>query len=391
MTRSAKPRILFYFLHLLGVGHVYRAQRLIGAFANSGLAVDAIIGGEPVEGLEFEAETVHYLPAIRAVDESYSAYLDANGMPLDKPFLDMRCAKLLDIFDRLDPDLILIEAFPFGRRMVRHELLALLAASSRRAIPPFVVSSVRDILQEKRKAGRAQETRDIIQAHFDHVLVHSDPDVIRLDETFPLTAEIADKVSYTGFVLPPAAAAQSDAEKFDVIVSAGGGAFGGELMETALQVALSNPLPGTRWCLATGPNLPSEMVSRLHNHAPDHVTIRTRLENLSAHLMKARVSISQCGYNTAMDVLAVHRKSQCRAVFVPYDTKGQTEQLRRAQLLEATGYATCVPQSEVTPTSLGQAILEAASLPQIDHLVNFNGSENSARLIKGWLAERTSP
>jgi predicted glycosyltransferase len=38
---------------------------------------------------------------------------------------------------------------------------------------------VRDILQENRKAGRDAETAALVQAHFDRVLVHGDPDFVR--------------------------------------------------------------------------------------------------------------------------------------------------------------------------------------------------------------------
>ena len=72
---TQKPRLLFYFLHLLGVGHVYRARRLIEAFAAEGLAVDVVYGGVPLEGVSFAAESVHYLPPVRAADATYKKML----------------------------------------------------------------------------------------------------------------------------------------------------------------------------------------------------------------------------------------------------------------------------------------------------------------------------
>ena len=52
--------------------------------------------------------------------------------------------------------------------------------------PPLIVSSVRDILQENRKAGRERKRRSrLINDIFDLVLVHGDPGFARLEETFP--------------------------------------------------------------------------------------------------------------------------------------------------------------------------------------------------------------
>lgn len=380
-----KPRILFYFLHLLGVGHVYRAQRLIEGFSRHGFAVDVIFGGPRLDDVSFAAESVHFLSPIRAADSSYSQYLDAHDRPLEKPFQQQRAEEILAIFEQLNPDIILTEAFPFGRRMVRYEMAALLEAVQKRQPKPLVVSSVRDILQERKKPGRVEETCDWIDQHFDHILVHSDPAVIRLDSTFPLTARIADKLSYTGFVIPPALDAQSD-QSFDVLVSAGGGAFGGDLMVCAKQAALGSG--DENWFLSTGPNLPPQQFEALSTDLPSHITVERYLPNLAEQMKQARVSVSQCGYNTAMDALAAHRNSACRAVFVPYDTEGQSEQLRRAELLEEAGYAVCLPQSQLTVEKLLKAVTRARSLPRVEHEINFDGVNTSAQLLREFLDRR---
>ncbi|MGI9357438.1 MAG: glycosyltransferase, partial [Rhizobiaceae bacterium] len=171
-----------------------------------------------------------------------------------------------------------------------------------------------------------------------------------------------------------------------VIVSSGGGGFGGELMGTALQLANSDDR--RRWCLATGPNLDPVVATAIRKTAASNVTIVERLDNLAEHMKSVKISISQCGYNTAMDVLAAHEASDCRAVFVPHDTTGQTEQLRRAKLLEAAGYAVCVPQSELTTECLRDAVRRAETLPKVSRDIDFDGATNSARLLREWIEAR---
>ena len=157
-------------------------------------------------------------------------------------------------------------------------------------------------------------------------------------------------------------------------------------MRTAASAA--NLLPDQKWCLATGPVLPEAVSKLLQSKVPDNVTVVSMLNNLAAHLSRARVSVSQCGYNTAMDVLKSHRESRCRAVLVPYDTEGQSEQLRRAELLEAAGFAINLPQSRLGKEALVKAIKCAQDLPRVDHDIDFCGVENTASLIRNWIDRR---
>lgn len=380
-----KPKVLFYFLHLLGVGHVFRAKRLVEGMMRHGIGVDVIYGGQKLPNVTIDADSIHYLSPIRATDNSYETIHDANGQPLDKPFQDQRCREILKIFDELSPDIILTEAYPFGRRMVRHELQALLDASQIRSPRPLVVSSVRDILQERRKARRIEETCTIIDRYFDRILVHSDPEIIKLDATFPLADQIRDKIGYTGFVVPQPTEEQS-VKTYDVLVSAGGGAFGGELMSVAMDAA--HQRPDLNWCLSCGPNLPQAEFEQLLESCPSHVQLVRYLPNLSQHMKQAGLSISQCGYNTAMDALSAHGASGCRAIFVPYDTLGQSEQLRRAQLLEDAGYGVCVPQSVLTPQALLDAMDRAKNLPTVNHDIDFDGANNTALQLLDLLETR---
>ncbi len=383
-----QPRVLFYFLHLLGVGHIHRAQRLIAQFARQQISVDVVYGGMPVDGVTFSADSIHYLPPIQAADNTYAESLDGTGALLTDSYMQNRQEKLLEIFKGLEPDLILIEAYPFGRRIVRHELKELLKAAKSRFPTPLIASSVRDILQENRKEGRAEETRELIETYFDTVFVHSDPNVIQLDATFPLAKSIENKIHYTGFVVPEQKQFEPDFSS-DIVVSAGGGAFGGQLMSVAMALAQTNPFPELNWCLATGPNLQSDAFAQLEKQAPDFVKVVRKVPDLASQLRGARLSVSQCGYNTAMDVLSIHTDSACRAVFVPYDTEGQTEQLRRSQLLESSGYAINLPQSKLNENSLLDAMKAAMDLPEVGTSINFSGATNTAKLIKSMIENQS--
>ena len=112
---------------------------------------------------------------------------------------------------------------------------------------------MRDILQERVKPGRNEETVEIVNRHFDLVMVHGDPAFATLGDTFPLAASITAEIAYTGLVAAPRPTPSP--ERYDVLVSAGGGAAGKLLVESAVAAA-TRLSTAKRWCLITGPNLP---------------------------------------------------------------------------------------------------------------------------------------
>jgi len=103
----------------------------------------------------------------------------------------------------ITPDVLIVETFPFGRRVMRFELLPLLEAARAMRPKPLIACSVRDILQERGKPGRAEETVDTIGKYYDLVTVHGDPKFASFGETFPLADGLAKQISYTGLVSGP--------------------------------------------------------------------------------------------------------------------------------------------------------------------------------------------
>src|SRR5437868_4326420 len=160
------PRVLFYVQHLLGIGHLARASRLAAALSADGFAVTVVTGGMRVEGFPGPPVDVVALPPVKASDAEFSAIVDADGRPIDEVFKQRRRALLVGALRSVKPDVLVIEAYPFGRRQMRFELLPLLETAKTMKPPPLIVSSIRDILQASRKTGRAEETVSIVDRFF---------------------------------------------------------------------------------------------------------------------------------------------------------------------------------------------------------------------------------
>ena len=352
-----KKRVMIYVQHLLGIGHLVRTARIAQGLAEGPFEVTVVSGGAPVPGISFGAAQVVQLPPLRSAAGSFAALLDADGAPLTPAGDAQRAALLLAQFDALRPHALLIELFQFGRRQRRFELLPLLARARAQLPRPLVIASIRDILQETRKAGRAEETAALVLSSFDHVLVHGDGAASPLKASFPLADRFADKLVYTGLVGPPPGGAA--AGDHDVIVSAGGGAVGENLLANALMARPLTALRDARWLVITGPNMPAAAASRLLALAGERVTLARFVEQLPQRLAGAALSISQAGYNTVADVLS----AGTRSVLVPFAAQGETEQGVRARGLAQRSRAVCVEEAGLTPGRLAQAIAAALALP----------------------------
>ena len=386
--------VLFHVQHLLGIGHLTRAATLARGLAAEGFEVTVVSGGEPVPGVDFGRATVVQLPPVRVADRRFSELLDANGEPVDDAWKARRRDRLLDLYEKVGPDFVLTELFPFGRRQLRFELLPLLdraAAERARTGRPRIACSVRDILVQSPRPERTREMLALARRYYDLVLVHGDPRLVSLDATFPHAREIADRIAYTGYVVARSERSPGEPERMagegggEVVVSAGGGAVGGKLLEAALAARPRTPLADAGWRLLAGANLPDPHFRSLAARAPDEVSVERFRPDFRALLRSARLSISQGGYNTMMEVL----DAGVRAVVVPYAGGLETEQTLRANLLAARGLVEVVGEEELGPESIAAAVSRALAKPPPGGLagVDTSGDAATARALRD-LADR---
>jgi predicted glycosyltransferase len=369
-------RVFFYVQHLLGIGHLARASRIASALAESGCAVTMVTGGLPVPGFPGLDVTSVTLPAVAASNAGFAGLSDQNGHDVDAAFLNTRRDQLLEAFKKALPEVVIIEAFPFGRRQMRFELRPLLDAIASASEKPKLFSSVRDILQQQKKPGRDEETVALINRYFDGVLVHGDPDFVRLEETFPLAGAIADKVIYTGLVAP--ALPPMPLEPFDIVVSAGGGAVGRDLIE-ASAAAARMVATDRRWCLVAGPNMPDGDFVALQQRVPGNVELVRFRRDFPSLLRGAELSISQAGYNTVGDLLV----TGCRSILVPFTRGGETEQSVRAERLERMGLSTTLPEVGLDGHLLAGAIVDALSHQKpVSHGIDLGGAAKTASVVR---------
>ena len=380
-------KIAFYSQHVLGVGHFFRSLEICRALSRH--QVFLISGGPPVEtALPAHVSAVR-LPAL-AMDRDFkglraAAHADLEGVRR------LRRERLLAFFECERPELFMVELYPFGRKAFRFELDPLLEAVAAGGPPRCgVVCSVRDILVEKEDAEK-HETRavSLLNRFFDAVLVHADPRLVRLEETFGRLREIAVPLVYTGFITPAPAPDDrrrlrgtlglTDADRL-IVASAGGGSVGMPLLE-AVMAAHAHLERNRRTALHvfTGPFLPDADFERLRRAAGDRVSVDRFTPDFLAFLAAADLAVGMAGYNTTMNLLA----ARVPALVWPFAQN--REQRLRCQRLEARDVLQVLQDKDLQAPHLAlrmDRLLERTERP--DAGLDLNGAQATARWIDAW-------
>jgi len=389
---AARVKIFFWVQHLLGIGHLKRTATLARAFRRAGMEVTVVSGGHVVPGLDIADAKLIQLPPVRAADKYFKILIDDDDVEIDDGFRARRRDLLLAAYRAEAPNVIVTELFPFGRRQLRFELTALLDAAKAEAHPPLIVSSVRDILVEPPKPERVAEMLERIETYYDRVLIHGDPTLIPFGETFAPADRIADRISYTGYVVDTPQKTVGGVGTDEVIVSAGGGAVSEELFRAAIAARPHTRLADRKWRILAGHSLAGEVFDRIAADATASsaggVIVERARADFTTLMANCTLSISQGGYNTVMEMMA----AGARGVIVPYAGGLETEQTLRARLLENRSGIRTIPENTLDADTLAGAVDAALDAPPPDSSgLDTGGAGASARLIAGWLSAPGQP
>ena len=379
MRGMKPPNIFLYVQNLLGIGHLRRAAAISRALTEIGLEVNFVSGGIPIPNLNVGRAKFHQLPPVRSLDRNFKVLVDETGREIDDNWRQNRCSKLLNLFEETKPSMILTELFPFGRRQFRFELMPLLDRAQEAKWKPQIVASMRDILVTKSRHDRNMEISRTLTAYYDKVLVHGDKQIITLEETFPLSQEITHLVEYTGYVLNPSISdSKETVGSGEVVVSFGGGAVGSDTLTKLFKIRREKLMDDTRWRFIVGPHMPEEILHEVKRSPIENTIIERMRPDLPSLINRARLSISQAGYNTVAEVLS----SNTPAILVPFEGGDETEQRIRADLLAKRGAVEVVYEDKLDSQTLTKAITRALKdQTKTDLKIDLKGAERTAKIL----------
>jgi predicted glycosyltransferase len=379
---SARPPLLFYCQHSVGLGHLVRSFALAGALAER-FRVVLLCGGRVPASLRppAEVELVPLPPLGVGSNGSFTSH-DAR-LTVDDARVVRRQA-ILETFRSLRPEALVIELFPFGRAKFARELVPLLEEARDQPRPPFVACSLRDILVGRRADQAAYDERacSIANRHFDALLVHSDPGFVRLEHSFALRSRLQVPVHYTGFVQPGTGPRPLRRER-RVVVSAGGGRVGEELLVAAARAQRDT---GLRMTMIGGPFVPERAWRRVRAAARgvQGIELVRTVPDLGLQLRSAMASVSQCGYNTAIEILS----ARVPALVVPYATPEEDEQTARARRLGTLGALRVLDPDRLEPGILAAEIRRLLDFRPRSHGLDLDGARRTAGILSELVAER---
>lgn len=382
-------KIIHYCQHVLGIGHYFRSLEICKALA--GHEVILVTGGSRINTPLPAHVREEHLPELMMDQQFSSLYAAEEGKSVPQVKKE-RQERLFHLFATEAPDLFIVELYPFGRKAFRFEIDPILAGIHSGDLPPsLVICSLRDVLVEKKDAAAHEErVIDCLNRYFAVLLIHADPRVLKLDETFSRVRDITIPVIYTGFVTPkpdPNAGPRLrrqlgiDREEILVVASAGGGSVGNLLLKAVTEAFAFMKSEKTKHLhVFTGPFLGEDDFERLKRLSDKEIRIFRFSSDFLSYLAAADLSVSMAGYNTCMNIAA----ARVPALVWPFPQN--QEQRLRALRLAQLGVLRVLTDEELVPRRLSTVMQQGLDLQfrsTVD--IDLSGAENTAAWLKKYL------
>jgi predicted glycosyltransferase len=392
-------KVLFYCQYHLGMGHLVRSTEIIRGLAKE-FKVCFVKAGTEIEGFDFPAN-VELVTLPLLLSENKQVKVADSSQNIEK-VKESRKKLLLKVFDEFQPDCLTIEGYPFKKYQFEFESIPLLERVQATGRKTKVVCSLRDVVMAQAYENRdaiIEKTCDRLNKYFDLLLVHSDPSFHSLEESFPQVQDIKCDIRYTGYVVqsPPENPAVPLEDLIDfnrknpmILVSVGGGQLGHELLESILEASsvIKQLLPDYHLQVFTGPLIPNQKFLQLQKAAENksNLTLRKYTSQLLAYMEKAELSISLCGYNTAMNIF----KTGVKSMMLP--SNKDWEQKVRSEKMERLGIVKVMQADDLKPEKLANKIIEYLHQPVVKQLKKFElqGADKTAKLLKELLATKVA-
>ncbi len=227
---------------------------------------------------------------------------------------------------------------------------------------------------------------NVVNSFYDAVLVHADPAVVTLDETFTPLYKITTPIHYTGFVSEKNSAkgATNIRERLKlqrdqklIVVSLGGGSVGSNLLRATIPAfrEYQRTEPNSHLQIFTGPYCSKDDYEFIDNQAQSNITVNRFTENFPDWLTAADLSISMAGYNTCMNLL----QTGIPALVLPFEQNW--EQTLRVQKIGTKAPITCLTSEDLSPQNLSQLITAQLRLSKTRSSIDLNGAITSCSII----------
>ena len=377
-------RVLCHAQHLSGVGHFVRMHAIASGLAAGGHEVHLVDGGRPVPRADAGLCRLT-LPRLERVGGRLVGSDGADG----ETVVAERARLLADAVERIRPDVVVVDHFPFSKWELEPEIAAMAGTAHRHGAR--VVCSLRDVVRQTAFEDVPPDTYatrviELVGTHFDGVLVHADPSFVRLEGHFARAADLPVPLRYTGFVGVIAESAGRARLPEPYAVLSCGGTAGTPFLRAAIEGFRHAGSVGTlgdmRLLVFPDPRTAAADGDAIGVAGDERVRVCGFTGEFGSWLAGSAFSMSRGGYNTTVDLL----HARVPAVVVP-DVR-MSDQRARARRLAELGLAAIVERDPPSPEAIAVAIGRALAAPRPRHSLDLNGVATTRALLERLVVER---
>jgi predicted glycosyltransferase len=366
---------LFYCQYLKGLGHLRRSLILCNTLYKK-FEILFIQGGKSFEN-KFGSQSlpIIYLPPLSENIPTGLLFDPQMETPVEKIFQ----TRLEIIKQNLNNEFafFITEFFPFGiiRPEFHSEIKTILEILKKQKPSCIIMCSLRDVMTQMNE-DRQKMIVDYLEEYYDYVLVHSDPNIFTLEDSWESAAKISNKIIYTGYIADSAQIPQNQQRKKEIIISLGGGSVGEKLAFSVIKVA--SYFPEYVFKITVGPECSRENLRTLERNSNFlfNVQVMPFIKEFEIALSQCALSISLGGYNTIVSLL----KTETPAIIFPYDFN--REQKLRVDKFAELDLLKVIDENNLKPNKLRLIIKDQLKKPYPKHIINLNGAETSLKFIE---------
>lgn len=389
-------RVLIYSHDSFGLGHLRRCRAIAHALveAERDLSV-LILSGSPIIGSFDFRSRVDFVRVPGMIKLRNGDYTSLNLHIGTDQTLAMRASIIQHTAEIFDPDLFIVDKEPLGLRGEVRDTLVMLKERGCR-----LVLGLRDVMDEPALLVPEWHRKNVLPALrdlYDEIWIYGLPQICNPLDGLTLPASVRRKIAFTGYLRRemPTARSAADMEAFlqepYILVTAGGGGDGEEIVDWVLRAYEADSAMPVRALILFGPFMQSERQKEFRERAEALSTVRAI--TFDAHperLMDGAVGVvAMGGYNTFCEILSFDK----RAVLVPR-TKPRLEQFIRASKAEELGLVRMLAHDGSLETErMVQALRALPTQPRpsdVDLPGLLDGLTCVNRLVSPWLRHRKS-
>ncbi|WP_027186058.1 glycosyltransferase family protein [Desulfovibrio inopinatus] len=361
MAQGNTYNILMYSHDTYGLGHIRRTMAIASQLRRKGVNI-LILTGSPLVGRFNVPEGVDFVRIPGMIKKTNEEYLPLSIKINAKHALNIRRNIIIATAKAFNPHLFIVDKAPMG---LKREVIPTLKWLKRCQPQTKTILGLRDIMDDAQSTIDDWEDKgiyNVLDSFYSEIWVYGEQHLYDSIREYKIPDHIARKMVFTGYIprtVPKGGnvAAVRQEEHFCkkekvVLVTTGGGGDGFPVMDAYLQMLESNPSPGFRSILVSGPFMPrierENIASRAKAVGARFHHFFRRMEILMG---LADVIVSMGGYNTTCEILFQRKPS----LVIPRETP-RLEQRIRAEVLGQHGLLDFIPWQDLEPGRLKAAV-----------------------------------